>query len=160
MSIEPTWTAERIELLKQHFEAGLSCRQIAAHIGVSRNAVIGKISRLDLRREKQGNWRGPEPRRRAPRAKATPRQQFRILRALYDGPEPITDETVPDEAIPSERWCSLLELDEQRCRWPVSSPGEEDFLFCGNFPIDGLPYCAGHARLAYRPDPRQRIARG
>ncbi|MGY4488541.1 hypothetical protein ACVWWR_007732 [Bradyrhizobium sp. LM3.2] len=39
-----TWTDERIELLKQHFEAGLSCREIAADIGVSRNAVIGKLS--------------------------------------------------------------------------------------------------------------------
>ena len=29
----PTWTTERVELLKSHFEAGLSCRQIAAHIG-------------------------------------------------------------------------------------------------------------------------------
>lgn len=42
--LSPTWTDERIELLKQHFEAGLSCREIAADIGVSRNAVIGKLS--------------------------------------------------------------------------------------------------------------------
>ena len=40
----PTWTNERIELLKQHFEAGLTCSEIAADIGVSRNAVIGKLS--------------------------------------------------------------------------------------------------------------------
>ncbi len=46
--LSPTWTDERIELLKQHFEAGLSCREIAADIGVSRNAVIGKLSRLNL----------------------------------------------------------------------------------------------------------------
>lgn len=46
----PTWTDERIELLKRHFEAGLSCREIAADIGVSRNAVIGKLSRLNLTR--------------------------------------------------------------------------------------------------------------
>ena len=40
----PTWTTERVELLKQQFEEGLSCRQIAAAIGVSRNAVIGKLT--------------------------------------------------------------------------------------------------------------------
>ena len=50
----PTWTDERVELLKSHFEAGLSCRQIADDIGVSRNAVIGKLSRLNLTREKPG----------------------------------------------------------------------------------------------------------
>ena len=44
----PTWTTERVELLKNHFEAGLSCREIAATIGVSRNAVIGKLARLQL----------------------------------------------------------------------------------------------------------------
>jgi len=33
---EPTWTAERVELLKSRFEAGLSCREIAGDIGVSR----------------------------------------------------------------------------------------------------------------------------
>ena len=48
----PTWTDERVELLKNHFEAGLSCRQIAVDIGVSRNAVIGKLSRLGLTRGK------------------------------------------------------------------------------------------------------------
>ena len=46
----PTWTTERVERLKSHFEAGLSCREIAADIGVSRNAVIGKLSRLGLTR--------------------------------------------------------------------------------------------------------------
>ena len=48
-----TWTTERIELLKSRFAAGLSCREIADDIGVSRNAVIGKLSRLNLTREKK-----------------------------------------------------------------------------------------------------------
>src|SRR5262245_16435549 len=45
-----TWTAERIEQLKSGFGAGLSCAQIANEIGVSRNAVIGKLNRLGLSR--------------------------------------------------------------------------------------------------------------
>ena len=54
---EPTWTDERLELLKSHFAAGLTCREIAGDIGVSRNAVIGKLSRLNLTREKTGDAR-------------------------------------------------------------------------------------------------------
>ena len=54
---EPTWTDERLELLKAHFKAGLTCRQIADDIGVSRNAVIGKLSRLNLTRKKSGDAR-------------------------------------------------------------------------------------------------------
>ena len=46
-----TWTTERLERLKIGFEAGWSCREIAVDIGVSRNAVIGKLSRLNLTRE-------------------------------------------------------------------------------------------------------------
>ena len=51
---EPTWTTERVERLKSHFEAGLSCREIADEIGVSRNAVIGKLSRLASDAREQG----------------------------------------------------------------------------------------------------------
>jgi hypothetical protein len=42
-----TWTSERIELLKRYQHAGLSCSQIAREIGVTRNAVIGKMNRLE-----------------------------------------------------------------------------------------------------------------
>ena len=38
-----TWTTERIALLKSRIDAGHSCGQIAREIGVSRNAVIGKV---------------------------------------------------------------------------------------------------------------------
>ena len=35
-------------------------------------------------------------------------------------------------------------------RGAFSSPGAADFCYCGNAPVEGLPYCAGHARIAYR----------
>jgi GcrA cell cycle regulator len=150
----PTWTTERVELLKGHFDAGLSCREIAAAIGVSRNAVIGKLARLEL-------TRGPP--RAKPRAdrsardrsrKSVPRLQYRMLQDTYETAKPL------EEPIVSEHRCSLFELSDERCRWPISTPGAEDFCFCGNTPTDGMPYCAGHTRLAYRPGSRQRVARG
>jgi GcrA cell cycle regulator len=147
-----TWTIERVELLKSHFAAGLSCREIACEIGVSRNAVIGKLSRLSLTREKTFKPRRDEAGRS--RSKSVPRLQYRMLRKLFNETPPA--ET--DQAIHSEQHCSLLELSEEKCRWPISHPGEEDFCFCGNRPLDGLPYCAGHSRLAYQPGSRQRRA--
>ena len=151
---EPTWTNERIEQLKSHFTAGLSCREIANEIGVSRNAVIGKLSRLDLTREKKPDLRRVSTKTSRPRS--VPRLQYRILRRLFSEAPPAED----DQAIQSEQHCSLLELSEERCRWPINSPGEKDFCFCGNRPLEGVPYCAGHARLAYQPGSRQRVARG
>jgi len=149
----PTSTTERVELLKSHFEAGLSCRQIAASIGVSRNAVIGKLSRLGLTRgEFTGEARVPRKERAS---RSTPRLQYRMLQVIYQDGEPVLDAPVV-----SEHRCSLLELSEQRCRWPISTPGAEDFCFCGNTPLEGAPYCAGHTRLAYRSGSHQRVARG
>ena len=85
--IGPTWTTERVELLKNHFEAGLSCREIAANIGVSRNAVIGKLSRLGLTR---GEFNAePRPPRKERAAKSTPRLQYQMLRSVYENGEPV-----------------------------------------------------------------------
>jgi GcrA cell cycle regulator len=155
---EPTWTEERLELLKNRFAEGLTCREIAGEIGVSRNAVIGKLSRLGLTREKTGD--APRPARKdaakQSRPRSVPRLQYQMLRTLYAAPPPAAD----DGQIHKEHCCSLQELSEQRCRWPISTPGAADFCFCGNPPAEGLPYCAGHARLAYRPGSRQRVARG
>ena len=163
--LSPTWTNERIELLKQHFEAGLSCREIAADIGVSRNAVIGKLSRLNLtrgrsldeRRLQDRNHDRHQDRAGAPRAqRAVPRLQFEMLATIYgEGHAPVATGPI-DEA----NRCSLMELGENRCRWPISTPGADDFCFCGNAASDGQPYCAGHIRLAYRPNSRARVARG
>jgi GcrA cell cycle regulator len=157
-TIEPTWTAERVELLKSRFEAGLSCREIAADIGVSRNAVIGKLSRLNLAGEMPDDPGRPARRKRAAKArgKATPRLQYEMLASIYAEAQPVIEE----EPIDDRQRCSLLELSEQRCRWPIGTPGAEDFCFCGNMPLEGLPYCPGHSRVAYRPGSRQRVARG
>jgi GcrA cell cycle regulator len=155
---QTSWTTERLELLKSCFEAGLSCREIACEIGMSRNAVIGKLSRLNLTRETdRGERRTARKDATKPkRPRSVPRLQYQMLKAVYGEPQPAAD----DEPIHSGQRCSLLELSEERCRWPISSPGLADFCFCGNTPLEGLPYCAGHTRLAYRPGSRQRVARG
>ena len=152
--IERTWTDERLELLKLHFAAGLSCAQIANEIGVSRNAVIGKIHRLGYARTKAA---GAPKRAYAPRVRhgfLRPRLvgQRHLLRLLH------RELQTPVEAIPSAQRCSLLDLGPGKCRWPISEPGAADFAFCGNVPAAGFPYCAGHARLAYRHSGQQRRA--
>jgi len=155
---EPTWTDERVALLKACFAAGLSCRQIANDIGVSRNAVIGKLSRLNLTRGKKAGDARRQARKDAPKGRGPgrpPKLRYLMLRALQAEPLPAAD----DEPIHREHCCSLLELSEARCRWPISTPGAPDFSFCGNPPVEGLPYCAGHTRLAYRPGSRQRVVR-
>ena len=155
-SVQAGWTSERIEILKKLFDAGLSCSQIAGEIGTTRNAVIGKMHRLGLSRPKNLLANRIKAPRAAPdgwRAKAL-RPKLRglsigaqrdMLRAAYPGP---SDNEAP---IDSPHKCSLLELRPAQCRWPIREPGAADFAFCGNPSSDGVSYCAGHARLAYRP---------
>jgi GcrA cell cycle regulator len=165
-----TWNSERIELLKRCFHAGLSCSQIAREIGVTRNAVIGKMNRLGLSRPRDVSAGQLEQRRLArlarPKTSMTSRSkrprlnilaQHEMLMAVFPQPQPCAE----DIPIYNGRGCSLLELGQGKCRWPISNPGAEDFCFCGNEPVEGLPYCAGHARIAYRGTGRRRSnARG
>ena len=155
---QPTWTAERIELLKQCFEAGLSCREIACDIGVSRNAVIGKLSRLNLTRDdgQQGPTSDATGCHQETRCESGAKAPISDAQGRCTGSRSLRP---PTSRSTTTHCCSLLELSKERCRWPISTPGAEDFRFCGNTPLEGLPYCAGHTRLAYRPGSRLRIAR-
>ena len=143
--IETTWTMERIALLKDRMRAGFSCGQIARELGVSRNAVIGKTNRLGLSRFKN----------------AIPGQSHRTvtrqknLRALWAKPQ-IAFAKLSSE---SAKACSLFELQQWHCRWPMGDRTSEDFGFCGNRPVAGLPYCPAHAQMAYRPSTRDAVAR-
>lgn len=160
-----TWTPERIEQLRTCIATGLSCSEIAAEIGVTRNAVIGKIHRLGLApgRPTAGLTSGPAH-EHAPRARRSPSPQRQFLRLIC------ADRASPDSAdagmtniaasasVESAQPCSLLELAACKCRWPVSNGSAADFVFCGNDAVGGFPYCAGHARMAYRIPGRARRA--
>src|SRR5437764_44459 len=43
-----TWTADRIEQLTQLWEEGVTTAEIGRRIGVTKNAVIGKVHRIGL----------------------------------------------------------------------------------------------------------------
>ncbi|MPZ40902.1 MAG: GcrA-like regulator [Rhizobiales bacterium] len=152
---EATWTTERVQQLRSYVTAGFTCSQIADEIGVTRNAVIGKIHRLGL---SPGGRPGRKPAalaqqmRTAPaRPRARPTLLSRLLRAAAVE-EPTVAPLTTIEVQPAEnaQRCSLIELAGGRCRWPLSDPGKIDFGFCGDEAIPGISYCAGHARIAYR----------
>ena len=150
-----TWTQERVEQLQSYVNAGLTCSQIADEIGVSRNAVIGKIHRLGLA---PGRPAGRPARERPPRDRR-PRSfsQHQVLRLVYaQAPSVANAAAIAPVPVESAQRCSLLELAQGKCRWPLDDPENADFAFCGNDSHPGLSYCAGHARMAYRFPARRR----
>ncbi len=150
-----TWTDERVELLKKLWADGLSASQIAGELGgITRNAVIGKVHRLGL------SGRAKSPSSGAPRARKPRSHMLRVARpsmrgntalALAYDTEPELEPEVIDEVIPMEQRRTLLQLNEDTCRWPVGDPSSADFFFCGGKPVTSLPYCAHHCRVAYQP---------
>ena len=152
-TISTTWTDDRVALLKILFERGRTCREMAYEIGVSRNAVIGKLARLNLTRGRGAGL--PRAERRAGATPHRPRgaRQLQILLKERvergEGAElaPPVFEAVP---VPEGPGCSLLELGDDTCRWPIGDQKAAAAKFCGNTPVGSLPYCAGHARMAYR----------
>src|ERR1041385_2873460 len=151
------WTDERVELLKKLWADGLSASQISAELGaITSNAVIGKVHRLGLSgRAKSPSSSAPRPRKARTHSHMlrTSRPSMRGNTALahaneYEAePEP----EVLDNIIPIGQRRTLLELNENTCRWPIGDPGNADFFFCGGQTVTTLPYCAYHSRVAYQP---------
>jgi GcrA cell cycle regulator len=144
-----TWTTERVDILKSYVEAGLSCAQIAREIGATRNAVIGKIHRLGLSRPRSTVGRAERTGARTRRPGIL--NLRRILRAAY---AEASSRAAEDRVTAAER-CSLLDLANGKCRWPINDPGSENFCFCGDPSVGGLSYCVTHARIAYRRPTRR-----
>jgi len=162
-----SWTDERVELLKKLWEEGHSATQISIRLGqgVTRNAVIGKVHRLNLAGRAQPQ-RAPTPRSpkvREPSAPGRPRSPLTLPTAGSSALKPIMrtaplaaplPEPKPLRLVDNDRGdgrITILQLSDKTCKWPSGDPGSEDFCFCGHKPREGSPYCEYHARIAYQP---------
>ena len=164
----PSWTDERVELLRRLWDDGLSASQIALQIGgVSRNAVIGKVHRLGLAgRVKPLGQVAANGRRKGDEVEIEASETVVIVEepTVPEPPAIVTHRPAPDfplnplpSAAPqpvalavSER-VTIMDLRDSMCRWPMGDPTKPDFRFCGARSITGLPYCSQHAQIAYQP---------
>ncbi len=146
----PPWTAPIVERLRQLVPLGLSQRELAITINgefgtfFTRNAIAGQVDRLKLRGGEFRTLRG------APRAPRVQKRRPNNFRRSNKGIEPFVVSGI-HEMSPAEYNCSLLELTNITCRWPIGDPHKSDFAFCGA-PMANLeeerPYCPYHSRMA------------
>jgi GcrA cell cycle regulator len=160
-----SWTDERVELLRQLWLDGRSASQISAELGVgiTRNAVIGKVHRLGLSgRAKSSAPTAPRVRQRpapTPRAPVVSRSSggghavrgntalaFSIDTAIEA--RPLFHE---DVVVPMSLRVTIVELKEAMCRWPLGDPTTPEFRYCGIQSTGATPYCTHHGRMAYQP---------
>jgi GcrA cell cycle regulator len=166
-----TWTEERLSVLAAMWNAGDYCSEIAQALGVTRNAVIGKVDRLGLR-TRSGEERSKAVRVRAaarPRPITNPagRNQFspgwsgpKLVKAR---PPRLTCDLF-DAAIPRQQLKPLWEIGRDECHWPIGNPGEDGFGFCCAATA-GQTYCAehtyfAHARVREKPTQKAKLSFG
>lgn len=140
-----SWTDERVEVLKKLWIEGKTASQIASELGgVTRNAVIGKVHRLGL----SGR---PSPIKRKPKKEKAVSRVAKKKATV----KPISRPVVQDD-LPADGGACMLELKESMCKWPIGDPKSDNFRFCGQKSASGLPYCEGHAAVAYQTSSRSR----
>ncbi len=176
------WTEDRVEVLTKLWMQGLSAAQIAVELGggVTRNAVIGKVHRLKLSgrvkpatSSARARKASKSPRRASPKASANSTSSHSATvkqRSINSAPISVGATALKsqeehenelfvgraqdqDFTIPINERVSLLELTEDKCKWPIGDPLHAEFHFCGRHSLDGKPYCKHHSQKAYhKPD--------
>ena len=171
------WTPELVERLLKLWEQGLSATEIARELGMglTRNAVIGKIHRLrnagkaPERRENDNKKKTAQaaPARRkaaAPRKPAAPASNgaLALARKAESKPQPEAEKkpAVAVAHINTGLVKDIMDLNHKTCRWPIGDPGEEGFCYCGRDVEDGHPYCKDHVAVAYQGAHEKRRAAG
>jgi GcrA cell cycle regulator len=169
------WTDELIAELTRFWAEGYSSSIIAEKLGITRNAVVGKINRLDLPtplvpKTTRIRNTGTGERKRAPR-QAKPRKQviktYQSIRAVRVNGNSDSMRLImsPVANLPELRCVeidplliSLEDIRKGECRYPY---GDGPFLFCGHVAVEGSSYCKPHKALCSEPPraPIQRFAR-
>jgi len=151
---ETYWTEDRVELLKKLFNDGLSSTVAAKHFpGQTRNGVIGKWTRLGLKRGKEK----PTTTIKEPRPRVVRRSSFRSYCPAKPGVIP----TIPvaPEIIGPHQPVTFSDLADHQCKAVLDKRGDDGlFMRCGRerVRIDNSfisAYCAFHDRLFNRPPP-------
>ncbi len=134
------WTDESVNKLRELWAQGLTANEIAKKLGVTKNAIVGKVHRLCLTAR-------PSP----IKSKETTAQTAPELSLSASGVDvaEIANEK-SETADKNENFnIKLVDLDSHTCRWPIGDPRDDDFCFCGKKVRSGQTYCDEHSVQAY-----------
>ncbi len=143
------WTDDNVALLKKLHTEGLSAPQIAKSLGApSRNAVIGKLDRLKIKRTALGVSvsRSLAPLNSTQRAATRPVLKVAGNNMVFEACRPGNEATEIPELTGGR---TILDPGFGGCRWPIGGEGAAMRFCCAE--SDGAPYCEDHARKAYMP---------
>lgn len=150
------WTPEKIQLLQEQWEAGLSITQIGKNLGMTRNAVVGKAHRMGLNKRPSPILRGENSALSAPRlAPQAPRKKLadaapKTAQARSEKPAAPSGPSRNGLAQVAAALSAAIPVSKTAtCKWPIGDPRKPDFHFCEAPALEGKPYCAQHCALAF-----------
>lgn len=160
------WTPQKLETLFDLLDGKRSASQIGAEIGVSRNAIIGKINRLRAagKMPPGKELRGPcvklPPKPKAPMVpkkllvlRNVVAQRFNRPPVTFDVSGVAFTERFKEGFLGQIGKISFDEINGGKCRFPIDQETGGPVRYCGNQSEQNGVYCPHHAARCYRVMP-------
>lgn len=170
------WDSATLKKLKALTGKGLSTSEIGKRLGMSKNAVVGKLNRLGwnskaggvgaaktgadnkkatvkkdtVRAGKKTAVKSGKSATKSPSAKKS--GAVSGTKATNGGSRALNKNLAMHQRI-IQHSLEMANLKPNQCRWPIGDPDSEDFHFCGAPVFVGKPYCYEHCKQAYQFTP-------
>jgi GcrA cell cycle regulator len=174
-----SWDNGILKKLKALVGKGLTTAEIGKRLGISKNAVVGKLHRLgwvsktnDASIAKKSKTAKktvseskktlvkkvtPKPSKKTPGKTVTKTETKVTLKkkptekSKRTGGRGFKESTVHQRMV--QHALEMANLKPNQCRWPIGDPDSEGFHFCGQPVFVGKPYCYEHCKQAYQFTP-------
>ena len=169
------WDNATLKKLKALTGKGLSTSEIGKRLGMSKNAIVGKLNRLGWNAKAGGATAGAEKKAEVKKlddkpvvAKKTTVKKSELakktsVKATVTKTTPKVAEAKTDAKTTAKNLAmhqriiqhslEMANLKPNQCRWPIGDPDSEHFHFCGETVFIGKPYCYEHCKQAYQFTP-------
>ncbi len=169
------WDNATLKKLKALTGKGLSTSEIGKRLGMSKNAIVGKLNRLGWNAKAGGATAGAEKKaevknpddkpvvaKKTTVKKSEPAKKTSV-KATVTKTTPKVAEAKTDAKTTAKNLAmhqriiqhslEMANLKPNQCRWPIGDPDSEHFHFCGETVFIGKPYCYEHCKQAYQFTP-------
>jgi GcrA cell cycle regulator len=169
------WDTAALKKLKALTGKGLSTAEIGKRLGMSKNAIVGKLNRLGWNQSATEEVKVPKTvraKKPAPQPKgkvvlkspaikkvekstrkktiATPRKTKTAPVKSANTTSKASGKNLAMHQRIIRHSLSMSGLKRDQCRWPMGDPDSENFHFCGEKVFAGKPYCYEHCKQAYQ----------
>ena len=163
------WAPEQDNRIAELLRAKKTAKEIGAEMGVTRNAIIGRVTRCKMLKaigfaRGSGEKTTDHPRKSIAASTGNRRKTVRgglvsLNRLKY---APASPKPAPKMVLaqPQTVGVPLLDLGSRQCKFCINDPAErtDGHLFCGETTEVGKSWCAWHERIVWQRREVERAA--